>query len=235
MSDETLYQLLRWFELFMQVSILIPMVVVWRRRSSFPFPIRLLSWYVYLSAGCVIAAKLAAFYFHNNQLLVPAFNGGKMLLFAAVYARVLAHGRLRRVLLQATAVGLAIMGGSVLYDWKVATTVARMVQCAVLAAFALAYLEQELNKPAFHRGFQDPIWLLSVGQLLYSGGSMVACFSVLDGFFAQQLPQMLLFSCIIVSGLIFNCFLTLVFLRAQNFQSMKTERLPFDAGTLASA
>jgi hypothetical protein len=214
MSDETIIQLIRWSELLMQVSILVPMAVVWKRKKEFPAPIRLLSWYVYLSIGCVIAAKMAAFYFRNNLLLVPAFNGGKVLLFAAVYAQILPSGRVRRVLLQATLVALLIVVSSVFYNWKIAGNIARMMQCTLLAGFALAYLEQELNNPAPRRGFQDPIWLLSVGQLLYSGGSIVGN---LDTFTDKVLNSWALFFCLIISGLIFNYFLTLVFLRAQQY------------------
>ena len=214
MSDETIIQLIRWGELLMQVSILVPMAVVWKRKKDFPTPIRMLSWYVYLSVGCVIAAKLAAFYFHNNLLLVSAFNGGKVLLFAAVYTQVLSSGRVRRVLLQATVVALLIIVSSIFYNWKIAGNIARMMQCTLLAGFALAYLEQELNNPALRRGFRDPIWLLSVGQLLYSGGSIVGN---LDTFTDKPFNSWVLFSSLIFSGLIFNYFLTLVFLRAQQY------------------
>ena len=205
----------------MQVSIILPMAVVWRRRRFFSAPVRLLSWYVYLSAICALAARLGALYLHNNLFVLIGFNILKMMLFAAVYAQVLTSARLRRLLQWFTASGLVLVVCIAGLNQSTATDVARVTQCAVLAGFALAYLEQSLNRRSVAQSFHDPLWLLSVGQLLYSAGTVTA-FSVgnmhMKGFLTD-----VVFFCVALFGLVFNSFLTLAFWRAQPDSALAVE------------
>ncbi|GAB3869324.1 hypothetical protein GCM10028824_16080 [Hymenobacter segetis] len=199
---------------FMQLSILVPMVVVWQRRKHFPPPVKLLSWYVYISAFFVISARLAAIYLHNNLYFLTGFNVTKMLLFAAVYRLVLTSPRMRRVLTIATVVALCTVAGALAFGAAQALPVSRVVQCALLAGFALAYLEQLLNRADNRRLSQDSLGLLSLGQLIYSA-TTVSVFS-LEVAIQDSWPVFHLFSDIFMAsaGLALNYFLTLAFLRA---------------------
>ncbi|WP_310394236.1 hypothetical protein [Hymenobacter sp.] len=197
----------------MQLSILVPMLVVWRRWRHFSPPVKLLSWYVYLSAAAAIGARLLyPHYFATNYGFLVGFNLGKVALFGAVYHQVLAPGPGRRVVAVATVATLA--GGVIAaaHDFELAVTISRVAQCAVLAGFALAYLNELLNHASARPVAQDPLWLLSVGQLLYSAG-VITAFS-LDYLSATEIDNYVKFSFASISGLVFNYFLTLAFLRA---------------------
>lgn len=199
---------------FMQLSIVVPMVVVWWRRRHFSPSVKVLSLYVYLSAFFALGARLSAIYLHNNLLFLIGFNVGKVLLLAAVYRLVLTGPRMRRVLAVATLAALGIVAASFAFDTAKAVTVSRVVQCAVLAGFALAYLEQRLNRTDAQTFSHDPIWLMSVAQLVYSA-TTVSAFSI--EIFTLSRPS--IFSNIsgfsfITASLFFNYLLTLAFLRA---------------------
>ena len=79
---------------------------------------------------------------------------------------VLTGPRTRRVLAAAVVVALGIMVASFALDTARTVTVSRVIQCALLAGFALVYLEQELNRGSNHKFSYNPIWLLSLGRLI---------------------------------------------------------------------
>jgi hypothetical protein len=206
-------KLMKGFETFMQVSILVPMVISWQRRQHLPAPVKLASKYVYLSALSVIVGKLAAHYFHNNHLVIVGFNVGKLLLFSAVYAQVLMPSLWYSFLRRLTVIALCVVAGLVFYDWRMAFTVARMAQATLLAGYALAYLDQSLNADARRFANTDPMWLLSVGTL-FCAACAVTSYSI-DLFELDEFSGSTAFLFIAFSSLIFNFFLTLSLLRAQ--------------------
>jgi uncharacterized membrane protein YeaQ/YmgE (transglycosylase-associated protein family) len=198
----------------MQLSILVPMVVTWQRGRQFSPPIRLLSWYVYLSALSVVAARWAEWTHHSNLLYLMAFNAGKILLFTAVYFQVLQLRWLRWLFVGLAAAGL--LGGlyvGLRQEMGFLMTYFRTLQCALLAALALAYLEQLSREPPVGRLRQNPMLLLSVGQLVYSAGTVM--FFSLDFTKASMAQNKIYFGVVAISGLIFNYLLTLAFLRAR--------------------
>lgn len=198
----------------MQFSILVPMVVVWWRQRHFSPPVKVLSWYVYISAFFALSARLSAIYLHNNLFFLIGFNVSKVLLLAVVYRLVLTGPRTRRVLAVATVVALGIVVASFALGTAQTVTVSRVVQCAVLAGFALAYLEQGLNRSNNHRFSHDPIWLLSLGQLIYSA-TTVSAFSIeIVTLLRNPLFSQLTAVSFSLASLVFNYFLTLAFLRA---------------------
>jgi len=204
-----------WLMYAMQASILIPMAVVWRQRRHFSPAVRLLSWYVYLSLTSVLLLQLYPRYLPSNYAILVAFNMGRIALFGAVYHHVL-RGRARQVVAAATAAALVAALAAVAYNLSAAVAIVRVVQCAVLAGFALLYLEQRLARPAA----RDPLWLLSVGQLLYSAGTVTAfSFTTHAGVTRHDITVKFLF--VSISGLVFNYFLTLAFLRAQASQAVE--------------
>lgn len=212
-----------WLMYAMQASILIPMAVVWRQRQHFSPAVRLLSWYVYLSLTSVLLLQLYPRYLPSNYAILVAFNMGRIALFGAVYHHVL-RGRARQVVAAATAAALVAALAAVAYNLSAAVTIIRVVQCAVLAGFALLYLEQRLERPAARPNARpaarDPLWLLSVGQLLYSAGTVTA-FSFTTHVGATRHDVTVKFLFVSISGLVFNYFLTLAFLRAQASQAVE--------------
>lgn len=217
MTDATIHLLkalsetLSWVN---QASIIVPIAVVWRRRQHFPPAVSLLSWYVYLSLACSVGARLAELNQLPNWPMLAAFNFGKIALFGGVYFLVLRQWLVRRLVL-ALAAGALLFGlYSMLYlPMSFAVTLARVLQCALLAGFALAYLEQLSREPPAGRLRHNPLFLVSVAQLLYSAGT-VMYFS----FGAVDLPAVytrICFGIVAVLGLLFNVLLTLAFLRAR--------------------
>lgn len=216
MSYQQFDTVIDWLMYFMQASIFVPMTVVWWHQRHFPPPVKLLSWYVYLSVVCVAASRLYPTYLPNNYGGIIGFNLGKMLLLGAVYYQVLPPGRMRQVVPWLT--GACLAGVALVlvigHDLKLAMSVSRVTQCALLAALALAYLEHALSRETRQPFFRDPLWLLSVGQLFYSAGTITA-FSF-DYFSRTNYDVSVKFIFVVFSGLIFNCFLTLAFLRASS-------------------
>lgn len=217
MSDETMYQITVWLMDIMAASILLPMVVVWRRSRHFPPPVMLLSWYVYLSLASAVGSRfLYPAYFNNNYGFNVAFNLGKIALFCAVYYPVLRPTITRQILAAITlAIIVGVIGliGTQGLQHHLAVDISRVAQCAVLAGFALAYLDQKLSCNTSGPVSHDPVWLLSVGQLLYSAGTVTA-FS-LDYQTVTRFDQTPKYIIIAFAGLVFNTFLTLAFLRAK--------------------
>lgn len=230
MSVEVQMKLMKWLETFMQVSILVPMVVSWRRQRSFTAPVRLASKYVYLSAISVIIGKLAAHYLHNNLLVLVGFNMGKMLLFTAVYAQVLLPGRAHTLLRWSVVLVLCCMAGMLFYDWKVAANAARVMQITVMAGYALVYLDQTLHPDNKVLNTHDPIWLLSVANLLYAAFAVTA--ANIGVFFPDETYY---FSFICLASLSFNCFLTLALLRARPDNAVLPDVAPASTTVLANA
>ncbi|HEX8326777.1 MAG TPA: hypothetical protein VF629_04505 [Hymenobacter sp.] len=206
----------------MQVSIVVPMAVVWWRRRHFPPEIKLLSGYVYLSVAAVVGARvLCPAYFETNYGFLTGFNLGKIALFAAVYYQVVASAKTRRLVVATTVATLTGVFVVMLNDWHLAVAVSRVAQCALLAGFAMVYLEQTLNRRPLRPLSQDPMWLLGIGQLLYSAGTVTA-FS-LEYLTTTIYDQSSKFIFVSIAGLVFNYFLTLAFLRANRLSSSPAE------------
>ncbi|GAB3857034.1 hypothetical protein GCM10028822_30110 [Hymenobacter terrigena] len=208
------YDLSDWLLTVMQLSILVPMGVVWWRKAQFSPPVKRLSWYVYISVFFVVTTRLSAFYLHNNLYFITGFNVSKMLLFAAVYRLVLTERWMRQALAVGTVIAISTVLASFAMGAAQAVTVSRVMQCALLAAFALAYIEQRLHQVDSRKLRNDPMWLLGLGQLIYSA-TTVSAFSI-DIVFNFYLPLLNAISslCCSVAALVFNYFLTLAFLRA---------------------
>jgi hypothetical protein len=225
---------MQWLLVLMQVSIVIPMVVVWRRRRYFPAPIRLLSWYVYLSAFCVLGARLLyPEYLSKNHWFLTGFNIGKIILFALVYQLVLESAWIRRLIAPVTMLAVAGIATVFWNDSLVSVGLSRTVQCALLASLAIAYLAQVMTRPYPRPTSQDPLWQLSIGQLIYSAGTATA-FS-LDLVPMSTFEHYVQFSFISVAGLIFNYFLTLAFLRAQPAEQATSETTGSSIGQFAQS
>lgn len=239
MPATALVQLMKTMTTVMQLSILAPMLVVWLRRQEFPPVVKILSWYVYLSALCTVSIWLMMANMYDNSLGIISFNIGKIALFGVVYSLVVESVRMRRLVRGTTLVAVLICVGPTLAGlfahsfFDVAVVMSRVVQSAVLAAFALGYLEQMLGRASIMPLSRDPIWLLSVGQLLYSAGTVTA-FS-LDYLSKTQYDQAPKYIMVAVIGIIFNGFLTLAFLRAKPLPAVASDAETPPAGQLARA
>ncbi|UOQ96951.1 hypothetical protein MUN81_17110 [Hymenobacter sp. 5317J-9] len=198
----------------MQASIVIPMAVVWLRRKHFLPTVKLLSNYVYISTFFVVAMTvLYPAYLSTNWWLLAGFNCCKVGLFWAVYRQVLDAAWQRRLLGVASAFMVLSTVGLYWYNGALGVAYARIMQCALLAAVAMAYLEQKMSRAPTLRLWHDPLWLLSVGQLVYSAGTVTA-FSQ-DYLTVTIYDQTWKYVMVALSGLAFNWFLTLAFLRAK--------------------
>ena len=227
------FRLMSWLMNAMQLSILLPMAIVWGRRRHYAAPMRSLSWYVYLSAFASLGAEFSAPYFlPNNFAFTFGFNLGKVALFGWVYSQVLTSPRLRQLIVSAVILALLGMFGTFVYEPLLGMAVARVTQCALLAAFAILYLDQYFNQKAPRTASQDPFWLLSVGQLIYSAGTVTA-FS-LDYLTKTLYQQTSKYLFVAVAGLVFNYFLTMAFLRAKPASSSQ-EDYPASGSQLASS
>ena len=213
MSEDTIQLVVMRLMAIMQVSILVPMAVVWYRQRHFSTPIKWLSWYVYLSAASSLGATiLYPAYLETNYGFSIGFNLGKIALLAAVYHQVIPRSQVRQLLLASSVAAIVGTLWLTSRDMNLAAAVGRVGQCAMLAAYALVYLSLTLNNPRALPPTRDPMWLLSVGQLIYSAGTVTA-FS-LDYVTTTIANQPSKYILIAIAGLIFNYFLTLVFLRA---------------------
>ncbi|MFD2720844.1 hypothetical protein ACFST9_19135 [Hymenobacter monticola] len=225
MSPEQLNACSKLLQYTNQVSIIIPMTVVWRRRKHFSPAVKLLSNYVYLSALCSFGASiLYPSVFATNYWFLAGFNFGKILLFGAVYYSVLESAPLRRAVMGITMVAAVCVLAVFSYSTYAGVTCARLSQCAVLAGFAMLYLEQTLSQSTSWRASRDPIWLVSVGQLLYSAGTATAfSFDYFSVTIYDQTPKGLVAATL---GLVFNGFLTLAFRRAKRTAADTTRPQP---------
>ncbi|MBJ6108164.1 hypothetical protein JAO73_04015 [Hymenobacter sp. BT523] len=200
--------------LVMQASIVVPMVVVWTRRKHFSPVVKLLSNYVYISAFFVVAIKvLFPAFLPTNLWLIAGFNCSKVVLFWAVYRQVLHSAVQRRALGIATLVMVLSTAAVYWHESILGVAYGRIMQCALLAAAAMAYLEQTMSYTPTQRMWHDALWLLSVGQLVYSAGTVTA--------FSQEYLSVTIydqnwkFIIVALVGMVFNWFLTLAFLRAK--------------------
>jgi hypothetical protein len=208
----------------MQASILVPMVVVWWRRKAFPPPVRLLSWYVYLSAASVLLSLVHKMFMANNHPILIGFNIGKVLLLGMVYYQVMQGPVRRRVVAGLTAASVAGLLVLATVDAFFCIAVSRVVQCAVLAAFAMTYLDQVSTQQVRVKLWRDPLVLLSIGQLLYSAGTVsAASYDYWSRTRAEQLPKYIFFA---ISGLAFNYFLTTAFLAAKPKELARAPAVP---------
>ena len=198
----------------MQVSIAVPMVVAWRRGRHFTPAVRLASWYVYLSALSSFGGSvLYPAWLSSNYGVLVGFNVGKILLFGTVYHLALTGPVARRLVLVGTVAAVAGVAAVVPYGMSLVVDVSRVVQCALLAAFALCYLNQRLDERSLTPFAHNPVWLLSVGQLLYSGITVGAfSFDYLSRTAADQTWKYIV---VAIGSLSFNWFLTLALLRAR--------------------
>ena len=165
--------------LLMQVSVLIPLLVCWRRWPALPVPLRWLGWYFPLSIAGTAAGRGLAYayrlgYHVTNHPPITAFNVGKTLLLGLVLRQVLRDQGARRITEALLGLGLAVVGaGFVWLPSMQEVTLARLAQCVVLAVVALAYLEQ-LSRHPDEALADDPYFWLSMGQLAYSAATTVA-------------------------------------------------------------
>jgi hypothetical protein len=212
--EEIFYRIERVLEAAMQLSIIVPMMVVWRRWRHFPNHIRSLSWYVYLSAISAYCARFSMSLFHSSNFpMLVGFNLGKTLLFGLVYYQVINSPKRRRLIVAVLPVASVIVISAFFYQPVIGMAVARITQCAVLAGFAMLYLDQYAGKLSSKRASHQSMWLLSVGQLIYS--SVTVTSASLDYWVSlSKYTHSYRFMFIAIGGLAFNYFLTLAFLRA---------------------
>ena len=216
-----------WGFYIMQASSLVPLAVLARRWRRVPAHLRLLVWYLLLSVGCSVAGDVLFWlrehgYFReyttygSNQL----FTVGKVVFFGWMYWYAFQGPKRRRLsaLLPALLFCFFLaywLGPDTVYYKALVMDITQPLSLAMLAALALLYLDEFLNYPYKRAIKRDPVALISIGHLVFVGGTIVAdSFTFLHTAKTQAdlLPGYVL---TIIFGTVFNYFLTLALLRAR--------------------
>ncbi|GGF19706.1 hypothetical protein [Hymenobacter cavernae] len=199
-----------------QLSVVVPMVVAWRRQAFFTPVIRVLSSYVYLSLFTSLALQLGRYIFHLNNPVQHLYTLLKTLLFSRVYYLALRRRWHRQLIFWLTAgfVLFALLDAVYLEGLIKYNSYGRAVQSLLLIGFAMLYFEQMLRELRVSRLEQDPLFLTSVGLIIYSAGT--GMLFVLTNSFNEDLSVLTLaFDTVFLLNIAFNVLLTLAFLRAK--------------------
>lgn len=199
-----------------QLSVLVPLVVAWRRRASFAPAVRVLSWYVYLSLFTSLALQIGRHLFHVNNPVQHLYTLLKTLLFSRMYYLALRRSQQRQLVYWLTLafVVFAVFDAFYLEGLMHYNSYGRAVQSVLLIGFALLYFEQMLRELRVAKLEQDPLFLASVGLVIYSAGT--AMLFVLTNNFTEDLSVLTLaFDSVFLLNIVFNVLLTIAFLRAK--------------------
>jgi hypothetical protein len=204
-----------------QLSILVPMVVVWRRKALLAPPVRVLSWYVYLSLASSLALNIGRFLYHANNPVQHLYTLLKTLLFGWLYYVALHRISQRRLVAWLTVgfAGFALLDATYLEGLNRFNSYGRAVQSLLLIGFGLLYFEQVLRELRSARLERDPLFLVSAGLILYSAGT--GMLFVLTNSYTGDLSLLTIgFNIVFVLNIVFNILLTLAFLRAVPEESL---------------
>jgi hypothetical protein len=208
----TASEVLEWVS---QLSVLVPLAIAWRRRALFTPAVRVLYWYVYLSLFTSLALQIGRYLFHLNTPVQHLYTLLKTLLFGRMYYLAFRrswHRQLVRVLTLGFA-GFAVLDAFYLEGLTHFNSYGRAVQSLLLIGFAMLYFEQMLRELRVSRLEQDPLFLVSVGLVIYSAGTGML-FVLINNFTESLSVLTLAFDIVSLLNIAFNVLLSLAFLRA---------------------
>ncbi|SHJ05313.1 hypothetical protein SAMN02745146_2130 [Hymenobacter daecheongensis DSM 21074] len=159
------------------LTFLVPLAVGlwrWRRLAVAHRP---LVWFA-LGPGCVLglASEIGRYVFRNNIAPLRLTVLAETLVLGWAYWYALDSPRTRLFLLGALGVfGLVFVAESVYWHgfWRGENAYAHTVQTFVLLSFALLYFEHLLRELHTIRLEHDPMFLISVGVMLYYAGTLM--------------------------------------------------------------
>jgi len=199
-----------------QLSILIPMALGIRKKYDLSKPLQFLIWYTYLSLASSLAIQLGTHLFHFNAPVQHLYTLLKTVLFGRLYYLALRRRWHRQLILWLTVgfVLFALLDATYLEGLDHYNSYGRAVQSLLLIGFAMLYFEQMLRELRVSRLEQDPLFLASVGLIIYSAGT--GMLFVLTNSFTEDLSVLTLaFDTVFLLNIAFNVLLTLAFLRAK--------------------
>ncbi|RYU82181.1 hypothetical protein [Hymenobacter persicinus] len=171
--------------------------------------------WVALVPGCLLGvlSEIGRHVFHNNivyQHLIPL---AETLLLGWAYWYALTGPRNRRFLVASLTVFVLVFVGESVYwggFWQGENPCSHAVQTIVLLSFALLYFEQLLRELRTIQLEHDPMFLVSVGVMLYYAGTIVVFLLEVGMQQQQQIDQIwTMFIIQAVLLMVFNAFLTL--------------------------
>jgi len=206
-------EILEWVS---QLSIVVPLVIAWRRRAFFTPAVRVLSWYVYLSLFTSLALQIGRHLLHVNNPVQHLYTLLKTLLFSHMYYLALQRPWHRQLVYWLT-IGFVVFAALDAFYFEGLmryNSYSRALQSLLLIGFAMLYFEQMLRELRVPRLERDSLFLASVGLVIYSAGT--GMLFVLTNNFNEDLSMLTLaFDTVFLLNIIFNGLLTLAFSRAE--------------------
>ncbi|KAA9332395.1 hypothetical protein F0P96_13050 [Hymenobacter busanensis] len=169
-------ELIIWLDRVSTLSIALPLVVGLVRRRQLSAPSRPLMWYCILWAILHPLELACRKLFHYNIFLFHLCTPLETGLLAAAYYRALPQPRLRQLVRWVAGPFLLLCLADAVWLsglWKI-NAYARAVQSALLVSLGLAYFWQMLRELRVVRPEHDPMFLTSVGMILYFTGTVGA-------------------------------------------------------------
>ncbi|GAA4018082.1 hypothetical protein GCM10022408_34740 [Hymenobacter fastidiosus] len=196
------------------LTYLVPSAVgLWRWSGLVP-AYRPLVWLV-VGPGFLLglASEIGRYVFHNNIAPQHLITLTETLVLGWAYWYALHSARNRRFLMGALGGFIVVFGVESVYwrgFWQGYNTYAHTFQTFVLLALALLYFEQLLQELHTSRLEHDPMFLVSVGTMLYYAGTIMV-FLLEDGMQHRHQTDQLwaMFSIQATLLIVFNGFLTL--------------------------
>ncbi|OUJ73283.1 hypothetical protein [Hymenobacter crusticola] len=197
-----------------QLSVLVPLAIAWRRRVFFTPAVRVLSGYVYLSLFTSLALQIGRHVLHLNNPVQHLYTLLKTLLFGRMYYLALRRPWHRQLVYWLTLgfIGFAALDAFYLEGLTRYNSYGRAVQSLLLIGFAMLYFEQMLRELRVSRLEQDPLFLASVGLVIYSAGTGML-FVLINNFNESLSILTLAFDSVFLLNIAFNVLLSFAFLR----------------------
>ncbi|UOQ74575.1 hypothetical protein [Hymenobacter cellulosilyticus] len=178
MDSEQLVLFARQFNNVALLTYLLPLAIGLRRWRVLLPAYRPLVWFV-LVPGCLLNALLAELgrhIWHNNVLILQLATVGETLCLGWTYYYAFHSERGRRVLLACVGLFLALYIAEAFF-YHVATSgppiYTHIAQSVLLVGAAVAYFEQTLRELRNIDLSEDPIFMVSVGSILYYAGTLM--------------------------------------------------------------
>jgi len=200
------------------LTYLFPLVVGLRRWQHLTPAHKKLVWFVVI-AGCLLNAlsEISRVVWHNNLLFIYLTTWAETLFLSWAFYLSFRSATVRRLFAWAILLFVVVALVQVVYLRGIyaSNTYARIAQSILLIGAALLYFEQTLQELRNIQLQHDPMFLVSVGVLLYFAGCLMV-FILEDSMYAQkQFTQVwMMYSIQFVLLMVFNAILTLAFLNA---------------------
>ncbi|WP_345115322.1 hypothetical protein [Hymenobacter algoricola] len=228
---QRLVQISKQLNIISLLTYLLPLVIgFWRWHSLTP-ACKKLVWFV-LIAGCLLNAlsEISRVVWHNNHLFFYLNTWAETLFLSWAFFLSLHSSKVKRFFAWAVILFFVVALVQVIYLRGVyaSNTYARLAQSTLLISAALLYFEQTLQELRTIQLEYDPMFLVSVGVILYFAGCLMV-FTLEDSMYAQkQFTQVwIMYSIQFVLLIVFNFILALALYRASKSPEQIVESSPY--------